>query len=141
MSTEQPTGAQVIPLTKMTDAGGGSWQVTLTMNSVPIVSPARVAAKVGDKWVAQPAREPDLQPRVILSGEGSFGGHEYNAAAFLDTASRGFGFFIAVYGPGQSVSFTFEETSRVAQLIRAAVPTELGRFAVTWEPNDPSVPF
>ncbi|MFC5607770.1 hypothetical protein [Variovorax soli] len=132
----------LIDLKKMIDSRGEPWAVTLKLNAPSIYAPARTASLVDGEWIRQPAARPALQPRVVLIGDDGFTTHEYDAASILNTAAKGLGFFVASYSPTPPcVSFTPEETARVARLIREAVPRQMGEFVVTWQPDDPSIPF
>lgn len=131
-----------VDLGKMIDSRGEPWAVTLKLNQPSVFSAPRSSSLVNGTWIRQPQGEPDLQPRVVLIGDEGFTTHEYNATSLLNTAARGLGFFIASYSPiPPCVSFSSEETMRIAKLIREAVPRGLGDFVVTWQPDVPSVPF
>lgn len=132
----------IIDLKKMVDSCGEPWAVTLKLNALPLCSPARSSSVKDGQWVREPLSAPDLQPRVVLIGDGGFTTHEYNAASILNAAAKGMGFFIASYSPiPPCVSFSAEEIAGIARLIREAVPRELGEFVVNWQPDDPSIPF
>jgi hypothetical protein len=133
---------QTKTLGEIADSRGRKWAVAVVLNCPSTFSTPRVASRVEGKWVRQPAEQPDLQPRVILSRPDRRVVDEFNATQFLDATAEGRSFFVADYSnPDECTSFPIEETARIAALIRGVVPRSFGEFRVTWQPNDPAVPF